>query len=140
MRVVRRRSPRTCNRSRQKRRPARSIAAVLIYLIGFVILLLVVSHYYLIPGDTKPRGAVTFKDKRSPPTRASFWRSCCLSCLSDYCLHSRSAASSGRGRFRRAKPTKYVDAWEESGRRLKLPKKMDGGNDSPRVRPIIDRR
>jgi hypothetical protein len=59
MRVIRRGSPLTSTRSRlrQGQRPGRSIAAVVVYLVSFVILLLAVSHYYLFPAIEATRDA-----------------------------------------------------------------------------------
>ncbi|HZK81474.1 MAG TPA: hypothetical protein VFC46_10415 [Humisphaera sp.] len=123
MRVSRRPSPQTCKRSHRKERPARSITAVLIYLIGFVILLLVVSHYYLFPAIEATRGASHIQ-RQALSAYATLVLAIVLFILLVGLLLTFKIGRFFRPRqVPRAKPTKYVDAWEESGRRLKLPEK-----------------
>jgi hypothetical protein len=108
-------------RSSQSSRPARSVAAVVIYLVGFVILLLAVSHYYLFPAYEATRDA-NHVQKQVLSAYARLVLAIVLFILLIGLLLTFKI-----GRFFRPrptpprKPTKYVDAWEESGRRLKLP-------------------
>jgi len=106
-------------------RPARSPAAVMIYLAGFVALLLVVSRYYLMPALAAYSSA--------DPQRRKVLAAHALLILSLFLLilFLGLLFTFRIGRFftprttPRAKPTTYVDAWSESAKRLKLPEKTE---------------
>jgi len=102
-------------------RPARSALPVLIYLIGFVIVLAIVSHYYLFPAIEATRGA-DHKQREMLAGHATLVLIIVLFVLFTGLLITFRIGRSRRAPDdRKAEPTKYVDAWEESGRRLKLP-------------------
>ena len=106
---------------RRSLRPARSFIAVLCYLLGFVILLLIVSHYYLLPAIAAAHNA----DPQRRKVLAA--HATLILALFLFVLLVGLLLTFRIGRFFRprsnkpAKPTTYVDAWAESGRRLKTP-------------------
>jgi predicted histidine transporter YuiF (NhaC family) len=111
------------DRRRRRRRPARSIVAVLIYLVGFVILLVMVSHYYLVPAIEATRDA-THLQRKALSAYATLVLMLVLFVLLIGLLLTFKIGRFFRPRpLQPRKPTRYVDAWEESGRRLKLPEK-----------------
>lgn len=110
---------------RRLRRAGRSATAVLIYLVGFTALLIFISHYYLIP-------ALRAMSSADPLTRKVLSAHARLMlALILFVLFAGLIVTFRVGRFftprtaRRAPPTEYVDAWKESGRRLKVPEDED---------------
>ena len=109
------------------RRPhaGRSVVPVLTFLILFVVLLLFVSRYYLFPALEAARGA-SEPQKRVLSASASL-----ILALVLFVLLAMLLLIFRIGRFFRpadrtpVKPTRYVDAWEESGRRMKTPEKEE---------------
>jgi formate hydrogenlyase subunit 3/multisubunit Na+/H+ antiporter MnhD subunit len=101
-------------------RLSRAIWGVAIYLIGFLILLFVVSKYYLIPAFVAEQGATP--EQR----RILVAHSWLILALVLFVLLVGLVLTFRVGRFffpatrERAKPTEYVDAWQEAGRRLRV--------------------
>jgi hypothetical protein len=104
----------------RRRRSGRSAAAVLIYLVGFATLLFFVSHYYLIPA-LQAMSTANPMERKLLSAHARLMLALVL-----FVLFSGLILTFRIGRFfrprstRRAAPTEYVDAWKESGRRLKM--------------------
>ncbi len=110
-------------RSKNPRRmhAGRTIIAVLVYLSGFLLLVMLISHFYLLPA-TKVFGQADSRSRESLAADATLIMTVVL-----FLLFVGLLFTFGVGRFFRvrqtkpSKPTKYTDAWEESGRRLKTP-------------------
>ncbi len=106
-------------------RPGRSPLAVLIYLAGFVILLVVISRLYLLRA-LPAYNAADPQQRKLMGLHALLILSLVLLILLIGLLFTFRI-----GRFfsprtsSRPKPTKYVDAWSESAKRLKMPEKDD---------------
>lgn len=103
-------------------RSGRTLWAILIYLFGFALLLLIVSQFYLIPTLTaEHRAGVTAEQRRILVAHSRLVMVLLLVVL---LLGLLLTFRIGRFFFPRhnepRKPTQYVDAWEEAGRRLKL--------------------
>jgi cytochrome b561 len=101
-------------------RSGRALVAVLIYLIGFLALLIVVARVYLVP-------AVKASKSADPAARRLMSGQALLLMTVMLLLLLMGLLITFRiGRFfrprttPRAKPTEYVDAWSESARRLKM--------------------
>ena len=99
----------------------RTIIAVLIYLVGFLLLLTLVSHFYLIPATQVYAGA-------DPRARKLLSADATLIMMVILLLLFVGLLITFRiSRFFRPrpntpnKPTEYVDAWKEAARRLKTP-------------------
>ena len=105
----------------RRRRPGRSVGAVLIYLVGFLLLVTFISNFYLIPA-TRVFGQADPQGRRLMAADAMLILTLVL-----FLLFVGLLMTFRVGRFFRPrrntpnKPTKYVDAWKESGRRLKTP-------------------
>jgi hypothetical protein len=91
--------------------------ALIVFLLGFVVLLLVVSHYYLLPAFTVVKGATPVERK---------WLSAASMLLMSVVLFTIIVGLILVFRVRRyflpppavRSKTQYVDAWAESGRRM----------------------
>lgn len=100
---------------------AHSAVAVVVYLAGFVAVLLIVSHFYLLPAIEATRGA----DPKQRELLA--WHARLVLIVVLFVLLGGLMLTFRISRFfrprpgPRPKPTQYVDAWEESGRRMKTP-------------------
>lgn len=111
--------------SRSRLRPARSPVAVLIYLAGFVILLVIISRLYLMRA-IPAYSAADPQQRKLMGLHALLILSLILLILLIGLLFTFRI-----GRFFsprttvRPKPTKYVDAWSESAKRLKIPEKPE---------------
>jgi hypothetical protein len=98
---------------------------VLLFLFGFTVLIVLVSHYYLLPAMEAALGA-TPREKRG---LAAYSRLLLVVVL--FILFAGLIITFRIGRFflpRSAPPpskTKYVDAWTESARRMKVPSPDD---------------
>lgn len=104
----------------RNRRAGRSIVAVLVYLVAFLGLLLFVSHYYLFPAIQATRDA-TRSQRRALGASATLVLAVVLFALLIGLLMTFRIGRFFRPRQTpRQKPTQYIDAWEESGRRIKL--------------------
>jgi len=111
-------------------RSGRTLWAVLLYLVGFAVLLLIVTRFYLMPTlIAEHRAGVTPEQRRILVAHSRLVMVLLLVVL---LLGLLLTFRIGRFFFPRhtepRKPTKYVDAWEEAGRRLKLD---DDQADSP---------
>jgi len=103
-------------------RSGRTLWAVLLYLVGFAVLLLMVTRFYLMPTlIAEHRAGVTPEQRRILVAHSRLVMVLLLLVL---LLGLLLTFRIGRFFFPRQteprKPTKYVDAWEEAGRRLKL--------------------
>lgn len=103
-------------------RSGRTLLAVLIYLVGFAVLLLIVTRLYLMPTlIAEHRAGVTPEQRRILVAHS---RMVMVLLLLVLLLGLLLTFRIGRFFFPRQteprKPTKYIDAWEEAGRRLKL--------------------
>jgi hypothetical protein len=106
-------------------RPGRSPLAVLAYLAGFAGLLVIVSHFYLIPALKAAHNA--------DPARRKVLAADAMLILAVvlFVLLLGLLITFRIGRFFRprpptpAKPTAYVDAWKESGRRMQTPEREE---------------
>ncbi len=101
-------------------RPSRMLWGVVIYLLGFLVLILVVSRYYLIP-------ALVAEQTATPAQRrilvAHSWLILSLVLfvlLVGLLLTFRVSRFFFPRNREQAKPTQYVDAWQEAGRRLRV--------------------
>jgi len=110
-----------------RRRPSRirrgrTVIAVVIYLACFTGLLAAVSHYYLIPALKIVAHDATREQKKV--MAASAWLIMFL-VLFVSLMGLLMTFRIGRFFFPRkrdaAKPTQYVDAWKEAGKRMKVP-------------------
>lgn len=107
-------------------RPARSALAVLCYLVGFVALLLIVSRFYLLPAIAAMHDADPQR-RKVLAAHAMLILALVLFVLLMGLLLTFRIGRFFRPRLQdRPKPTAYVDAWAESGRRLKTPDREQG--------------
>src|SRR2546421_11560907 len=101
-------------------RLSRTIWGVAIYLVGFLILILVVSKYYLIPAFVAEQHAT------AEQRRVLVAHSWLILALVLFVLLVGLLLTFRIGRFffpgsrEPAKPTEYVDAWKEAGKRLRV--------------------
>ncbi|MDB5302416.1 MAG: hypothetical protein JWO87_4079 [Phycisphaerales bacterium] len=108
-----------------KFRPGRSPIAVLIYLVGYVVLLVFVSWYYLFPALVATRGADPLQRKLLSAHATMILALVLFILMAGLLLTFRI------GRFFRprqsppGKPTEYIDAWTESARRMKTPEEEE---------------
>ena len=102
-------------------RAGRTPWAVLLFLFGFTVLIVLVSYYYLLPAMEAALGA-TPREKRGLAAYARL-----LLVIVLFILFAGLIITFRIGRFflpRSAPPpstTKYVDAWAESAKRMKVP-------------------
>ena len=102
-------------------RAARTPWAVLLFLFGFTVLIVLVSYYYLLPAMEAAQGA-TPREQRG---LAAYSRLLLVVVL--FILFAGLVVTFRIGRFfqpRSTPPpakTKYVDAWAESGKRMQAP-------------------
>ena len=101
-------------------RPARTIWAVFAYMAAFGLIIALVSHYYLIPAIVAAHGASPEQKKML----AVYSRLLLTVVLFVLWVGLLLTFRVGRFFFPRRRepvsPTKYVDAWQEAGRRLKV--------------------
>jgi len=113
------------SRLRHLFRLGRTPWAVLLFLFGFGILIVIVSHYYLLPAMEAAAGA-TPREKRG---LAAYSRLLLVVVL--FVLFAGLVITFGIGRMflprNRPPPakTEYVDAWAESAKRVKVPEEDD---------------
>jgi hypothetical protein len=102
-------------------RPGRSPIAVLIYLVGFVALLVFVSWYYLFPALAATRGADPLQRKLLSAHAAMILALVLFILMAGLLMTFRISRFFRPRQAPRGKPTEYPDAWAESARRLKIP-------------------
>ena len=101
-------------------RPSRMLWGVVIYLLGFLVLILAVSRYYLIPALVAEQSA-TPEQRRVLVAHSWLILSLVLFVLLvGLLLTFRVSRFFFPKNRERAKPTQYVDAWQEAGRRLQV--------------------
>ena len=106
-------------------RSGRIVWATLAFMVGFVVLLVFISRWYLIPALEASRHA-TGVEKRALVAHSRL-----LLALVLLILISGILLTFRFGRYfvprvgEKAKPTKYVDAWAESARRVSVPPRED---------------
>ncbi len=105
----------------RRRRLGRIYWATLTFLLGFAVLIWFVSHWYLLPAFEATRGATPL-EKRQLAVQARLILAVVL-----FILVAGIMLTFRVGRFffprtgKPPKPTTYVDAWAEAGRRLDPP-------------------
>ena len=113
------------NELRNSRSPGlgRSLVAILLYLLGFAAVLMLVCWLYLFPAVRAAASAIEHHDPRQKRELAATASLVLVVVL--FVLFAGLLLAFRMGRFffprprpPRAKPTQYVDAWEESGRRV----------------------
>ncbi|HEY7090356.1 MAG TPA: hypothetical protein VH518_19830 [Tepidisphaeraceae bacterium] len=100
-------------------RPARSIWAMIFFLAGFTALIILVSHYFLIPALLASNGA-TAEEKRHLQAFATLLLTIVLFMLGVgivLVLRVKRFFVSGPASTRQK--TQYVDAWAEAGKRAR---------------------
>ena len=118
---------------------------MVIYLVGFVLLLLFVSRYYLIPALQAAGAVKTESHIGAGPAGSDTAAKAQLKTLAAHAtlvlavvlfiLLSGLLLTFRIGRFfrpreiSRPKPTTYVDAWEESAKRLRVPPEENAAED-----------
>jgi hypothetical protein len=100
--------------------------AVLVFLLGFSVLLIGVCFYYLYPAMDAARHAATDREKHGLKAYSSL-----LLAIMLFILTAGLMLTFRFGRFFFPRPTpprtrtKYVDAWAESGKRMEVPPEED---------------
>lgn len=114
-------------------RPARLLWATLAFMAGFAVLIVVVSRWYLLPA------LEVFQDATTPEKRQLSAHSSLLLAIILVILLAGILLTFRFGRYfvpragePRPKPTKYVDAWAESAKRVSVPPR-DDDDDAPGV-------
>ena len=102
-------------------RPARTILAVIIYLVGFGVLLLVVSKFYLIPAIIAKQGATPLQKKALAASSLLVMAVFLFVLLMGLLIAFRVGRFFFPQKREPMKPTQYVDAWKEAGRRMQVP-------------------
>lgn len=108
-------------RRRANSHSGRIIIAVTVYLVGFTLLLLAVSHFYLIPAYKAFAAGNPAQQKALSITAALVLTLILFILLAGLLLSFRVGRFFWRKTSHRPAPTKYTDAWKESGRRMELP-------------------
>src|SRR4051812_13115176 len=112
-----------------RRRSGRIVWATLAFLVGFVVLLIFVSRWYLIPAFQAAHTA-TGVEKRALAAHARL-----LLALVLLILISGILLTFRFGRYfvphvgEKTKPTQYTDAWAESAKRVSVPPRDDDDDD-----------
>ena len=117
-------------------RAGRVVWATLAFMAGFAILLAYVSRSYLIPA-LEAASTATPDQKKALSAHASLLLVIVLLILvSGILLTFRFGRYILPRKQEKAPPTRYVDAWEEAGKRLQLPREDDGDDDNEETRSI----
>jgi O-antigen ligase len=103
------------------RRSGRTLLAVLLYLVAFGLLLSIVSHYYLIPALIAKHSATPDQKRLLAASSRLIMALLLFVLLMGLLLTFRIGRFFFPRRRDPVKPTEYVDAWEEAGRRMKVP-------------------
>jgi hypothetical protein len=106
-------------------RPGRTLLAVVIYLGSFGILVAVVSEYYLIPALRAKQVATPDQQKVLAVSSRLILTVVLFVLLMGLLLTFRIGRFFFPRRGEPMKPTKYVDAWQEAGRRLEVPEEEE---------------
>lgn len=106
-------------------KPGRSVVPLVLYLAVFVALLLFVSHYYLFPAIEATRGADPLQKAFLSASARLILAIVLFILLSGWLLAFRIGRFFRPRNISRPKPTQYIDAWQESARRLKVPDKQE---------------
>jgi len=112
-------------------RPARSIWPVLLFLLGFIILVTVLSHYFLIPALLATKDA-TAAEKQRISAYATLLLAIVLVIISIglFLVLRVKRFFVATPPDKRAK-TQYVDAWAEAGKRVQVSDDEDESDDEP---------
>ena len=110
------------HRKRRSFRSGRTLWAVLLYLAGFALLLVIVTQLYLVPTlIAEHRAGVTPEQRRIMVAHSRLVMVLLLVVLVvGLLLTFRISRFFFPRQAEPRKPTQYVDAWKEAGRRLKL--------------------
>jgi H+/Cl- antiporter ClcA len=104
------------------RRAGRIIWATLAFMAGFAVLIAVISRWYLLPALDAANHATTDLEKRQLAAHARLLLAILLVILvAGILLTFRFGRYFIPRAGEKARPTKYVDAWEEAGRRVSVP-------------------
>ena len=110
-------------RNRRRLRDARLIIAVLCYLVGFAALLMIAGRFYLLPAAAAASHADPARRKVLAAQAMLVLAVVLVILLVSLLLTFRVSRFFRPRPPTTIKPTKYVDAWAESGRRMKVPEK-----------------
>ena len=113
------------------RRPARIILAVVIYLVCFGLLLLLVSKTYLIPAIIAKQGATPQQKKLLEASSLLVMAVLLFVLLMGLLIAFRVGRFFFPRRREPMKPTQYVDAWKEAGRRMQVPEENEDDEENP---------
>ena len=112
----------------------RILWATLTFMAGFAVLIVVVSHWYLLPALEATQGATRAEKRQLAAT------SRLLLALILFVLVAGLLLTFRVGRYfvprlgEKAKPTKYVDAWAESAKRVSVPPREHPDDDDDEQR------
>jgi len=106
-------------------RPARTIIAVVVYLVSFGLLLLLVSKAYLIPALVAKQGATAEHKKVLQAYSLLVMAVLLFVLLMGLLITFRIGRFFFPRRRDPMKPTQYVDAWKEAGRRMQVPEENE---------------
>jgi hypothetical protein len=110
-------------------RPARTILAVVLYLVGFEVLLMVVSKVYLIPALIARQDATPQQKKVLAASSLLVMAVVLFVLLMGLLIAFRIGRFFFPRRREQMKPTQYVDAWKEAGRRMQVPEEENQDED-----------
>jgi hypothetical protein len=114
-------------RCRSHPRPGRTLVAVLFYMLGFALLLAIVSSYYLVPALIARHTALPDERRLLAANSTLILALLLFILLVGLLLTFRI----GRWFFPRTRdpiqPTEYIDVWKEAGRRLKVDDDEENG-------------
>ena len=103
-------------------RPARVLWGTLAFMVGFAVLIVAISNWYLLPAMDAARQAAP-AEKKALAAHARLLLAIVLFILiAGILLTFRFGRFFLPRRHESGKPTKYVDAWAESGRRMETPR------------------
>ena len=106
---------------RQQHRGGRIYWATLAFLLGFAVLIYVISVWYLLPALDAARGANTAEKKTLAAHARLLLAVVLVILLCGIVLTFRFGRFFFPRRRERQAPTRYVDAWEEAGKRMRTP-------------------
>lgn len=117
------------------RRAGRIVWATLAFMAGFAILIAFVSKWYLIPA-LEAANTATPDQRKALSAHARLLLAIILFILLAGILLTFRFGRYFLPRHReRVRPTRYVDAWEEAGKRLHVPSEPDDDDEEPRSIP-----
>ena len=106
-------------------RPGRIYWATLAFLIGFAVLIYVISDWYLLPALDAAQGATTGEKRQLAAYSRLLLAIVLVILICGILLTFRFGRFFLPRQRESGGPTKYVDAWAESGKRMKTPAASD---------------